>query len=654
MNPRLRVILFSLCGAAIAVAVGADVADESYGLAGLIVLAAGWLIAKRASQAAPDAWLVSLILFGYIVGNRGFAQLQPAGRLPLLPAEAVLLAAVPALLFRMALKQSLGIRRDLLNFSILAWMIIGSVRLPLDMNRFGVMALRDFATVYYASFFFIAQDLGCRPGSMRLLLRTLSVSFILLLPVVVSTLIAPDYLIEHLTYRGIPLIYHKSDLIATSLAAGFFWLWTRWERGHKPVWILVAGASLLLIGAMASPRAGMFALGATTLLWLGTGRWRSVAAELGIVAAGLAASLLVVAFSGRDLKTSLPYSVYEHAVSIFDPTGTGTYVNGQSGDPGGNNRFRLIWWRDVVEDTLAKNPIMGLGFGSDLSTRFLADYDLLSDENFAARDPHSITTRERWDPWSPIAMAGLGAFGVAFIYSAQLPVQGRGWIAQMVWLLLGAGVYITVSLIDYQFWLGVAHWFYAISLVPLVLVLVPGIGSEVYGSQRWIRMGPVSFQPSELAIDRVLLITASLLMRSEIGTVRQSLGVLGKLALAVGVPMLLILLQPDLKSAIVLPPMVFSMLYVSRLSGRFFAGALAAFLLVTGLVAWDTWRYWISWRRTAIRSRRTGALRTAQLGAAARLPAQPHPVLRRPGQDRPHGDRLESAPVADLGRHPAA
>jgi len=89
----------------------------------------------------------------------------------------------------------------------------------------------------------------------------------------------------------------------------------------------------------------------------------------------------------------------------------------------------------------------------------------------------------------------------------------------------------------------------------------------------------------------VLLITASLLVRSEIGTVKQSLGVLGKLALAVGIPMLLILKQPDLKSAIVLPPMVFSMLYVSRLSGRFFAGALAAFLLVTGLVAWDTWRY---------------------------------------------------------------
>jgi rod shape determining protein RodA len=201
------------------------------------------------------------------------------------------------------------------------------------------------------------------------------------------------------------------------------------------------------------------------------------------------------------------------------------------------------------------------------------------------------TTRERWDLLSPIAMGGLGGFGIAFIYSAQLPVQGRGWIVQLLWLLIGAGVYVGVSLIDYQFWLGVAHWFYGICLVPLVLVLIPGIGTEVYGSQRWIHLGPFSFQPSELAMVAVLLITASLLVRSEIGTVRQSLGVLGKLALAVGIPMLLILKQPDLKSAIVLPPMVFSMLYVSRLSGRFFAGALAAFLMVTSLVALDTWRY---------------------------------------------------------------
>ncbi len=148
-----------------------------------------------------------------------------------------------------------------------------------------------------------------------------------------------------------------------------------------------------------------------------------------------------------------------------------------------------------------------------------------------------------------------------------------------------------VSLVDYRFWLSVAHWFYALCMIPLVLVLLPGVGTTVYGSQRWINLGVFFYQPSETAKVAVLLMTASLLIRSEIGTVKQSLGVLGKLALAVGVPMLLILLQPDLKAVIVLPPMVFSMLYVSKLSTRFFAASLGAFLFVVAIVAWDTWSY---------------------------------------------------------------
>lgn len=201
------------------------------------------------------------------------------------------------------------------------------------------------------------------------------------------------------------------------------------------------------------------------------------------------------------------------------------------------------------------------------------------------------TTRSRWDWVNPLALLGLSTFGVLFIYSAQLSVHGNNWITQLVWLVGGAGIYVVVSLIDYRFWLSVAHWFYLGAILPLFFVLLPGIGSERYGAQRWLDFGFFAFQPSETAKVAVLLITASLLVRSRIGTVRQSLGVLGKLALAVGLPLVLILLQPDLKSAIVLPPMVFSMLFVSKLSSRFFAGALAAFLLIVSLVGWDTWRY---------------------------------------------------------------
>jgi rod shape determining protein RodA len=200
-------------------------------------------------------------------------------------------------------------------------------------------------------------------------------------------------------------------------------------------------------------------------------------------------------------------------------------------------------------------------------------------------------TRGRWDPLTPLAILGLAAFGVAFIYSAQLPVHGNGWISQLAFLAVGAAIYATVALADYRIWLTAAHWFYAACLIPLVLVLLPGIGSQRFGATRWINFGIFSFQPSETANVAVLFMTASILIRSKVGTVRQSLGVLGKLALAAGTPIVLILLQPDLKSAIVLPPMVFSMLYVSRLSARFYAGALGAFLLVVGLVAWDTVRY---------------------------------------------------------------
>jgi rod shape determining protein RodA len=216
------------------------------------------------------------------------------------------------------------------------------------------------------------------------------------------------------------------------------------------------------------------------------------------------------------------------------------------------------------------------------------------------------TTRGTWDFLTPLALLCLSTFGIAFIYSAEFSTvhasTAKGfaaliredWFKQIIYLALGGAVYIAVSLIDYRFWLSVSHWFYAICIIPLVLVFIPGIGGSsaaTWGAQRWINLGVFNYQPSETAKIAVLLITASILIHSKISTLTQSLGALGKLALAVGIPMVLILKQPDLKSAIVLPPMVFAMLYVSKLSPRFFLGALAAFLFLVGLVSIDTWRY---------------------------------------------------------------
>ena len=205
-------------------------------------------------------------------------------------------------------------------------------------------------------------------------------------------------------------------------------------------------------------------------------------------------------------------------------------------------------------------------------------------------DIFKTSTRERYDWISPLAILGLGTVGLFFIYSAQL-ATGRGqWVQQVIWLGAGAVLYCAVALIDYKFWLKYAHWAYVACLMPLFLLWTP-LGVTRLGATRWIDFGPFSLQPSELAKLGTLIMSASLLARSEIGTVRDSLTVLGKLALATGLPILFILLQPDLGSALVIPPMAFALLYVSNLSQRFFLAALGAFALLMGVVALDTYRY---------------------------------------------------------------
>jgi hypothetical protein len=400
------------------------VANEEFGLAALLALASAWLIVKRLSPVPPEAWLLAFVLVGYIVGNRGFAQAQPTPTLPLLPAEAALLVGVPALAFRCVFRESPGWRGGALNYGILAWMLLGTLRLPLDLRAYGVVALRDYAMIYYAAFFFIAQDYAAGSPAAQLLRRALTLAFGLLVPVVVSILISPEFLVTHLTWHAIPLIYHKSDLIATSLGAGFFWLWTRWHRSGHRRWMALAAASLLLIAAMASPRAGMFAVFVTTILWAAAGRWRIAAAQAGLLAAAGVVALAAALFSHEDFHTSLPYSMYEHVLSFFDPAGRGTYVNNVTGDLGGNNQFRLIWWRDVLEDTLATHPALGQGFGADLSARFLVDFDLLNDEAFAARSPHSMVMT---------VIGRMGLLGLAAWLTLSIGA------ARLIWRLLRTG-----------------------------------------------------------------------------------------------------------------------------------------------------------------------------------------------------------------------
>ena len=106
------------------------------------------------------------------------------------------------------------------------------------------------------------------------------------------------------------------------------------------------------------------------------------------------------------------------------------------------------------------------------------------------------------------------------------------------------------------------HWIYGASILLLLLLWTP-LGEERNNSRRWLDFGYFLFQSSEAAKIGSLIMVSSILARSEIGSIKDSLKVIAKVTIVILIPILLIFKQPDLGSALIFPPMIFSLLYIS-------------------------------------------------------------------------------------------
>lgn len=192
----------------------------------------------------------------------------------------------------------------------------------------------------------------------------------------------------------------------------------------------------------------------------------------------------------------------------------------------------------------------------------------------------------------PIVISILTFFSLAFIVSASggVSAEGHFWQKQLIFAALGFVSYFIICRIHYRAFLENAHWVYYISLIGLVLVLFFGKDGG-WGANRWISIGPVGFQPAELAKLGTLLMVCSILARSEVGTFSKSLIALLKVAIAVLIPFILIFAQPDLGSAMVLPPMTLALLYASNLTTKFFRVVALVALGFIALLAFDLTRY---------------------------------------------------------------
>lgn len=389
LAPAQRTRLFFASAAASAMLLGVAIAAGSFFWPAVVGIALGLFLLARLQPLPLATVVLGTVVFGYVVGNRGFAQLSLTPGFPLLPAEAALLLGGGLLLVQSAWRRELPFRRDALNLALLAWMAVGAARFPLDFRVFGLMALRDFTLVYYAAFFFLGQELARDPRSRRFLQNLLLAGCGLVLPLSFLAERFPDAFYRALLWRGVPLIFYKGDLAATFLAVGSVLSFLRFERSRRGAW-LATSLGLALAVLAGSNRASLLALAIATL-WLAVrGRWRFGAwlAGLGVAAAVailVGASVLRIPWSRTPV-----FSAYERVLSLADPAGQRTYTGDETFNKGDNNLFRAVWWRTVVDETVAGNPYVGLGFGYDLAGRFVREYYPESSEEFVTRSPHNV------------------------------------------------------------------------------------------------------------------------------------------------------------------------------------------------------------------------------------------------------------------------
>ena len=132
---------------------------------------------------------------------------------------------------------------------------------------------------------------------------------------------------------------------------------------------------------------------------------------------------------------------------------------------------------------------------------------------------------------------------------------------QSLWLLLGLMVLHWVAQRDYVMWKTLAPYALVLTFALLVLVLIPFLGTQVNGARRWLRVTGFSIQPGEIAKLSIVLYLASFLVRKEQDLATFSRGLLAPMAV-VGLFAGLLLLEPDMGTAVVLTLLLFGLLFL--------------------------------------------------------------------------------------------
>lgn len=179
-------------------------------------------------------------------------------------------------------------------------------------------------------------------------------------------------------------------------------------------------------------------------------------------------------------------------------------------------------------------------------------------------------------------MLALAIFGVVAIYSAtymrEETVASEFWRKQANWVAVGFLAFMVTSLMDYRWVRWGAVPLYLLGLA--FLVATKFFGTKVYGSRSWLHIGPLNFQPAQLAVIAGIMVLALFLSHPQFRDMHSMLRLL-LCGVIVGAPCLLILMQPDLGMTIIWGPVLLALLFVGGLPLRYLV---CIILIVVGFI----------------------------------------------------------------------
>jgi cell division protein FtsW len=154
---------------------------------------------------------------------------------------------------------------------------------------------------------------------------------------------------------------------------------------------------------------------------------------------------------------------------------------------------------------------------------------------------------------SASSVSSFATYGSSFLFFKK----------QVLWAAIGVVAFFAFARLDYRRLKGIGYVALATVVLLLLAVAIPGVGVVVGGSARWLGAGPLSFQPSEFAKLALVLFAADVLSRKPEKTLRRFSHTLLPVIPALGLIALLVILQPDLGTTLLIGTIGIGMLFVA-------------------------------------------------------------------------------------------